>query len=73
MVDWKLIKDMKPPTNQSEWEAEFDTYKQYPEFKQQVFISCILVVELDLTLSSGKKTCIIKGQDAIISVFCKQT
>jgi len=33
MVDWKLIKDMKPPTSEKEWQEEFERYKQYPEFK----------------------------------------
>ncbi|XP_074152150.1 heme A synthase COX15 isoform X2 [Sminthopsis crassicaudata] len=33
MVDWHLIKGMKPPTSQEEWEAEFQKYQQFPEFK----------------------------------------
>ena len=33
MVDWKLLKDMKPPRNQAEWEEEFQRYKEYPEYK----------------------------------------
>lgn len=33
MVDWKLIKDMVPPKNQEEWVKEFETYKEYPEWK----------------------------------------
>ncbi|KAK3094382.1 hypothetical protein FSP39_001024 [Pinctada imbricata] len=33
MVDWQLIKDMKPPGSQKEWEEEFERYKQYPEYK----------------------------------------
>uniref|UniRef100_U3KN72 Cytochrome c oxidase assembly homolog COX15 n=1 Tax=Oryctolagus cuniculus TaxID=9986 RepID=U3KN72_RABIT len=33
MVDWHLIKEMKPPTSQEEWEAEFKKYQQFPEFK----------------------------------------
>lgn len=33
MVDWHLIKEMKPPTSQEEWEAEFQKYQQFPEFK----------------------------------------
>jgi len=33
MVDWKLIKDMKPPQTQQEWIEEFERYKQYPEYK----------------------------------------
>ncbi|KAG7462460.1 hypothetical protein MATL_G00185070 [Megalops atlanticus] len=33
MVDWHLVKEMKPPQSQAEWEAEFQKYQQYPEFK----------------------------------------
>ncbi|XP_028651534.1 cytochrome c oxidase assembly protein COX15 homolog isoform X1 [Erpetoichthys calabaricus] len=33
MVDWHLIKEMKPPSSQAEWEAEFQKYQQFPEFK----------------------------------------
>ncbi|ESO94970.1 hypothetical protein LOTGIDRAFT_117398 [Lottia gigantea] len=33
MVDWRLIKDMKAPSSQAEWQAEFEKYKQYPEYK----------------------------------------
>lgn len=33
MVDWRLIKDMVPPKNDQEWEAEFEKYKQFPEWK----------------------------------------
>ena len=33
MVDWRLIKDMIPPKNEEEWQAEFDKYKEYPEWK----------------------------------------
>ncbi|XP_066549127.1 heme A synthase COX15 isoform X2 [Amia ocellicauda] len=33
MVDWHLIKEMKPPRTQAEWEAEFQKYQQFPEFK----------------------------------------
>ncbi|OWF52787.1 cytochrome c oxidase assembly protein COX15 homolog [Mizuhopecten yessoensis] len=32
MVDWKLFKDMKPPRSQEEWVAEFERYKQFPEY-----------------------------------------
>lgn len=34
MVKWDLIKTMKPPFNQKEWELEFENYKKYPEYKQ---------------------------------------
>ncbi|KAM4703473.1 heme A synthase COX15 isoform 2-T2 [Rhinophrynus dorsalis] len=33
MVDWHLVKEMKPPSTQAEWEAEFEKYQQFPEFK----------------------------------------
>ena len=33
MVDWHLIKGMRPPTTHEEWVAEFEKYQQYPEFK----------------------------------------
>ncbi|KAI9297972.1 cytochrome oxidase assembly [Neoconidiobolus thromboides FSU 785] len=34
IVEWNLIKGIKPPMNPQEWEAEFEKYKQYPEFKK---------------------------------------
>lgn len=33
MVDWHLIKGMKPPRTQEEWVAYFEKYKQFPEWK----------------------------------------
>lgn len=33
MVDWHLVREMKPPQSQEEWEAEFAKYQQFPEFK----------------------------------------
>ncbi|XP_064630260.1 heme A synthase COX15-like [Lineus longissimus] len=33
MVDWHLIKGMKPPRTQEEWQNEFNKYQQFPEFK----------------------------------------
>lgn len=33
MVDWNLIKGMKPPTTQQQWEEEFKKYQQFPEYK----------------------------------------
>uniref|UniRef100_A0A0K0FFV0 Cytochrome c oxidase assembly protein COX15 homolog (inferred by orthology to a human protein) n=1 Tax=Strongyloides venezuelensis TaxID=75913 RepID=A0A0K0FFV0_STRVS len=33
MVQWDLIKTMKPPLTQKEWEEEFARYKQFPEYK----------------------------------------
>uniref|UniRef100_A0A2D4FU75 Uncharacterized protein n=1 Tax=Micrurus corallinus TaxID=54390 RepID=A0A2D4FU75_MICCO len=33
MVDWHLVREMKPPQTQEDWEAEFLKYQQFPEFK----------------------------------------
>ncbi|XP_038847625.1 cytochrome c oxidase assembly protein COX15 homolog [Salvelinus namaycush] len=33
MVDWHLVREMKPPQTRAEWEAEFAKYRQFPEFK----------------------------------------
>lgn len=33
IVEWNLIKGMKPPRSQEEWEEEFEKYKQFPEYK----------------------------------------
>ena len=33
IVEWNLIKGMKPPRSQAEWEEEFEKYKQFPEYK----------------------------------------
>ena len=33
MVDWHLIKGMKPPRTQEEWVKEFARYQNYPEYK----------------------------------------
>lgn len=32
MVKWKLLGE-KPPTSEEDWIQEFETYKQFPEFK----------------------------------------
>ncbi|XP_023678289.1 heme A synthase COX15 [Paramormyrops kingsleyae] len=45
MVDWHLVKEMKPPQTNAEWEAEFQKYQQYPEFK---------ILNHDMTLSEFK-------------------
>ena len=37
MTRWHLIKGMRPPRSEEEWEAEFERYKQFPEFKVYVF------------------------------------
>jgi cytochrome c oxidase assembly protein subunit 15 len=34
MVDWKPISGIIPPLNEAEWMAEFDAYKQYPEYQK---------------------------------------
>jgi cytochrome c oxidase assembly protein subunit 15 len=34
MVNWEPISGIIPPLNESEWNAEFDAYKQYPEYQQ---------------------------------------
>eukprot|EP00794_Sanderia_malayensis_P005613 gene5613-6304_t len=33
MTSWNLIRGMKPPRSQEEWEAEFEKYKNFPEYK----------------------------------------
>ena len=33
MVEWHLIKGMRPPRSQAEWEEAFRKYKQFPEYK----------------------------------------
>ena len=38
MVDWHLVREMKPPQSQAEWEAEFSKYQQFPEFKMYKLI-----------------------------------
>ncbi|KAI1894336.1 hypothetical protein AGOR_G00114760 [Albula goreensis] len=45
MVDWHLVKEMKPPQTQAEWEAEFQKYQQFPEFK---------ILNHDMTLTEFK-------------------
>ncbi|KAA0717547.1 Cytochrome c oxidase assembly protein COX15 -like protein [Triplophysa tibetana] len=45
MVDWHLVKEMKPPRTQAEWEDEFSKYKQFPEFK---------ILNHDMTLTEFK-------------------
>lgn len=32
MVDWKLMGERRP-RNEAEWQAEFEKYQQFPEFK----------------------------------------
>ncbi|XP_048361370.1 cytochrome c oxidase assembly protein COX15 homolog isoform X2 [Sphaerodactylus townsendi] len=45
MVDWHLVREMKPPQSQQEWEAEFQKYQQFPEFK---------ILNHDMTLTEFK-------------------
>lgn len=45
MVDWHLVREMRPPQSQAEWEAEFSKYQQYPEFK---------IMNRDMTLPEFK-------------------
>uniref|UniRef100_A0A914UZZ7 Cytochrome c oxidase assembly protein COX15 n=1 Tax=Plectus sambesii TaxID=2011161 RepID=A0A914UZZ7_9BILA len=33
IVNWDLLKGMKPPLSEAEWEQEFHKYKQFPEFQ----------------------------------------
>ncbi|XP_071946759.1 heme A synthase COX15-like isoform X2 [Antedon mediterranea] len=33
MTNWHLIKGMKPPRSEEEWQQEFERYKQFPEYK----------------------------------------
>ena len=33
MTQWHLIKGMKPPRSEKEWEDEFERYKEFPEYK----------------------------------------
>nr|XP_020457471.1 cytochrome c oxidase assembly protein COX15 homolog [Monopterus albus] len=45
MVDWHLVREMRPPQSQAEWEAEFSKYQQYPVFK---------IMNRDMTLPEFK-------------------
>ncbi len=33
MTKWNIIKGMKPPTTQEQWDEEFERYKQFPEYQ----------------------------------------
>ena len=33
MTRWHLVKGMRPPRSRAEWEAEFEKYKQFPEYQ----------------------------------------
>ena len=43
MVDWHLIKGMKPPKSQQEWEKEFAQYQEFPEYTVWVSSSMVLL------------------------------
>ena len=34
MVDWKPVSGILPPMSENAWQAEFDKYKQYPEYQK---------------------------------------
>ena len=34
MTDWHLVKGMRPPMGEEAWKAEFERYKQFPEFER---------------------------------------
>lgn len=34
MVDWQPIMGILPPMNEAEWQAAFDAYRQYPEYRE---------------------------------------
>ena len=44
MVDWKLL-GRPPPSNEAEWQIEYDKYAQSPEFKYK---------NADITMSDFK-------------------
>ena len=33
MTKWHIVKGMKPPRTQQEWEAEFQRYQEFPEYQ----------------------------------------
>ncbi len=35
MVDWKPVTGIIPPLNEAEWNAEFEKYKQFPEYQKK--------------------------------------
>lgn len=35
MVEWRPLLGVFPPTNETEWNATFEKYKQYPEYRQR--------------------------------------
>ncbi|VDP49868.1 unnamed protein product [Soboliphyme baturini] len=47
MVNWRLIRGMRPPLNNEEWRREFEKYKQYPEYKYKT-------VDREMTMNEFK-------------------
>ena len=45
MVDWKPLTGILPPISDADWQAEFDNYKNYPEFQK---------INFDFTLDDFK-------------------
>ena len=35
MVEWNLIRDMRPPQSEEEWQKEFEKYQEFPEYKHK--------------------------------------
>ena len=35
IVDWELIDGVFPPMSNSQWEIEFNKYKEFPEYKNR--------------------------------------
>ncbi|KAI6646159.1 Cytochrome c oxidase assembly protein COX15-like [Oopsacas minuta] len=46
MVEWNLIKGMRPPRSEEEWNTMFEKYKQFPEYQ---------LLHQDFTLSDFKR------------------
>ena len=38
ITEWKPIVGAVPPMTQADWEAEFEKYKQFPEYKKCVLM-----------------------------------
>ena len=56
MTQWHLVKGMKPPRSEAEWEAEFERYKQFPEYKVCVADSRQAALRFPLPLSPPEFT-----------------
>ena len=33
MTKWHIVKGMRPPCSQQDWEEEFERYKKFPEYE----------------------------------------